>query len=90
MGRRSLSELRQLAQLAGRTRALAITLAAVVLVGSGCLRLGVPAPRPPPVLGAHTDELMRELGFAGAEIESVKSHAAAVREELFAALLGDN
>jgi hypothetical protein len=51
MGRRSLSELRQLvqlAQLAGRTRALAITLAAVVLVGSGCLRLGVPAPRPPP------------------------------------------
>jgi CoA:oxalate CoA-transferase len=48
-----------------------------------------PAPQPPPVLGMHTDEVMRELGFGSADIESVRSHADAVREELFAALLGE-
>jgi crotonobetainyl-CoA:carnitine CoA-transferase CaiB-like acyl-CoA transferase len=47
-------------------------------------------PQPPPVLGAHTEEVMRELGFDGPDIDSVVSHAGAVREELFAALLGSD
>ena len=43
-------------------------------------------PRPPPPLGAHTAEVMTELGFAATDIESVLGHCERERREAYAAL----
>jgi crotonobetainyl-CoA:carnitine CoA-transferase CaiB-like acyl-CoA transferase len=48
-----------------------------------------PEQRPPPVLGSDTAAVMTGLGFADADINGVQTHNDAVREELFAALLGE-
>lgn len=48
------------------------------------------APAPPPRLGAHTGEVMAALGFDAEAIASVTRHAAETRDELLAALLGDD
>ncbi len=45
-------------------------------------------PSAPPPLGSHTAEIMTDLGFSAAEIESVQAHAEAVRQEMYTALLG--
>lgn len=48
-----------------------------------------PPQQVPPGLGFHTAEIMTELGFDDASIEAVQAHAQAMREELLAALLGE-
>jgi formyl-CoA transferase len=47
-------------------------------------------PRPPPELGSSTAEVMGELGFNPADVESVQTHAEAARAEMLAALLGES
>ena len=49
-----------------------------------------PVPAPPPGLGAHTAEVMSVLGFDAEAIASVTRHAAQARDEMLAALLGDD
>lgn len=49
-----------------------------------------PAPAPPPGLGAHTGEVMAALGFDAEAIAKVTQHAAETRDEMLAALLGDD
>ena len=51
-----------------------------------------PAGRPgvPPELGAHTAAVMAELGFAEADIESVRNHCERVQQEMYTALLGEH
>ena len=49
-----------------------------------------PEQRLPPDLGAHTDKVMTELGFGTEDVASLQAHTDSVREELFAALLGDD
>ncbi|MCY3810881.1 MAG: CoA transferase [Gammaproteobacteria bacterium] len=48
------------------------------------------APAPPPGLGAHTGEVMAALGFDAEAIAKVTRHAAETRDEMLAALLGDD
>lgn len=48
------------------------------------------APTPPPGLGAHTAEVMAALGFDAEAIAKVTQHAAETRDEMLAALLGDD
>ena len=48
------------------------------------------APAPPPGLGAHTGEVMAALGFDAEAIAKVTQHAAETRDEMLAALLGDD
>lgn len=48
------------------------------------------APAPPPGLGAHTAEVMAGLGFDAEAIAKVTQHAVATRDEMLAALLGDD
>lgn len=45
-------------------------------------------PKPPPQLGADTAAVMAEVGFDQDQIASVEAHCEAVRQEMFAALLG--
>ena len=47
-------------------------------------------PAPPPGLGAHTGEVMTALGFDAEAIAKVTEHAAETRDEMLAALLGDD
>ena len=47
-------------------------------------------PSAPPALGAHTAEIMTDLGFGAGDVESVQTHADAVRQEMYAALLGED
>ena len=47
-------------------------------------------PKPPPPLGAHTAEVMAGIGFDEAAIATVTAHAEAVRDAMFADLLGSN
>ena len=47
-------------------------------------------PKPPPPLGAHTAEVMADLGFDADAIATVTAHAEAVRDTMFADLLGSN
>ena len=47
-------------------------------------------PGAPPELGAHTGEVMTDLGFAAADIESVLSHCEREMRETYAALFGEN
>ncbi len=47
-----------------------------------------PHPSPPPPLGAHTAEIMAELGFDEDATSGVIAHAARTREAMRAALLG--
>lgn len=49
-----------------------------------------PTPAPPPPLGAHTAEVMTELGFDAATIATVIAHGEAERGALIAALLGND
>ena len=49
-----------------------------------------PRPCPPPALGAHTAEIMAELGFDEEAVGAVTTHAAQTREAMLAALLGAN
>ena len=46
-------------------------------------------PVAPPALGAHTDEIMAELGFTDADAESVKADAATSQRGMFAAYVED-
>ena len=46
-------------------------------------------PGPPPPLGAHTADVMRELGFADADIESVLSHCEREFQDAYAAMAGE-
>ena len=66
------------------------SLGKVKTVGSLIAYSATPTPeqRPPPELGSHTAEIMQELGFTADDVESVQTHAEAVRAELLAALLG--
>ena len=47
-------------------------------------------PKPPPPLGAHTAEVMADIGFDADAIAIVTAHAEAVRDAMFADLLGSN
>jgi crotonobetainyl-CoA:carnitine CoA-transferase CaiB-like acyl-CoA transferase len=47
-------------------------------------------PSAPPELAAHTAEIMTDLGFSETEIESVQTHAEAIRQEMFAAYFGED
>lgn len=53
-------------------------------------RTPTPVPGTPPGLGAHTAEVMSALGFCAAEVDAVKSHAEARRQEMYEALLGED
>ena len=48
------------------------------------------APTPPPPLGEHTGEIMATLGFSTADVESVRTHSDAQRQEMYVALLGED
>ena len=47
-------------------------------------------PGQPPPLGAHTAEVMTELGFTAADVESVLSHCEREWREAYAAMFGDD
>ena len=47
-------------------------------------------PTAPPPLGEHTDEIMTGLGFCAADVESVRTHSEARRQEMYTALLGED
>jgi crotonobetainyl-CoA:carnitine CoA-transferase CaiB-like acyl-CoA transferase len=47
-------------------------------------------PGRPPGLGAHTVEVLSALGLCAADVDAVKSHAEARRQEMYAALLGED
>ncbi|MDE0064161.1 MAG: CoA transferase [Gammaproteobacteria bacterium] len=49
----------------------------------------VPPGQPPP-LGAHTAEVMTELGFAAADVDSVLGHCKREWQEAYAAMFGDD
>ena len=61
-------------------------------IGSLMAYSDTPTARPsaPPPLAAHTAEIMAGLGFAAAEIESVRGHAEAIRHEMFVANFGED
>ncbi len=47
-------------------------------------------PGQPPPLGEHTAEVMTELGFTAADVESVRSHCKREWQEAYAAMFGDD
>ena len=49
-----------------------------------------PQPSAPPALGAHTAEVMAELGFAAADVEAVQTHCESVRDQAYADFLGES
>jgi crotonobetainyl-CoA:carnitine CoA-transferase CaiB-like acyl-CoA transferase len=48
------------------------------------------APSAPPALGEHTAEIMSDLGFNAAEMDSVQSHAEATRKEMYNTYFGED
>ena len=48
------------------------------------------APSAPPALGEHTTEIMTDLGFSAVEMDSVQSHAEAIRKEMYNTYFGED
>ncbi|MDA1073687.1 MAG: CoA transferase [Proteobacteria bacterium] len=48
------------------------------------------APHLPPGLGEHTDAVLADVGMSQNDIAALNEHAASVREEMYAALLGES
>ena len=44
----------------------------------------------PPALGAHTAEVLAEVGFAKADVQAVQTHSESVREQTYADYLGES
>lgn len=61
-------------------------------VGSLVAFSETPAPSQglPPGLGADTEAVMQDLGFDASQIEALQTHTESVRQELFAAMLGED
>jgi crotonobetainyl-CoA:carnitine CoA-transferase CaiB-like acyl-CoA transferase len=52
------------------------TIGALELIGSPIRTAGMPDPAPPPLLGQHTREVLRECGLADAEVEELAARGA--------------
>ena len=48
------------------------------------------APSAPPALGEHTAEIMSDLGFNAAEMDSVQGRAEAIRKEMYNTFFGED